>query len=170
MESMMRPQEALAKQFGMMYATAASNVEGMTHEESLVAPEPAGNCANWILGHMTAVHNGVMKLVGETPVWDNKHLERTKFFDPITDPSHAIDWNTLRDRFLGSRDRCLNALSHLSDESMAERMPDPFGGSTTRGELLNTLAYHQAYHVGQLGIVRRIAGLDGKVKGPGQAK
>jgi len=166
----MRLQEALARQFGMMYATAASNIEGMTHEESLIAPEPAGNCANWILGHMTAVHNGVMKLVGETPVWDNKHLERRIFFDPITDPTNAIDWNTLRDRFLGSRDRCLNALSHLSDELMAERMPDPFGGSTTRGELLNTLAYHQAYHVGQLGMVRRIAGLEGKVKGPGQAK
>ena len=39
----------------------------------------------------------------------------------------------------------------------------------SRGELLNVLAYHQAYHVGQLGVVRRIAGLEGKVKGPGQA-
>jgi len=166
----MKLQEALSKQFGMMYATAASNVDGITHEQSLISPDSGGNCANWILGHMTAVQNGVMRLVGEAPAWENKQLERTRFFQPITDPSSAIDWNMLRDHFLASRDNCLAGLSRLSDESMAERMPDPFGGSTTRGELLNTLAYHQAYHVGQLGIVRRIAGLDGKVKGPGQEK
>ena len=166
----MKLQEALSKQFGMMYATAAANLDGITHEQSLISPDSGGNCANWILGHMTAVQNGIMRLVGEPPAWDNKQLERTRFFQPITDTSSAIDWNMLRDRFLASRDSCLAGLSRLSDESMAERMPDPFGGSTTRGELLNTLSYHQAYHVGQLGIVRRIAGLEGKVKGPGQEK
>ena len=166
----MKLQEALAKQFGMMYATAASNVEGITQEQSLMSPDSGGNCANWILGHMTAVQNGIMRLVGEPPAWENKQLERTRFFEPISDPASAIDLNMLRDRFLNSRDNCLAAISRLSDESMAERMPDPFGGSTTRGELLNTLSYHQAYHVGQLGIVRRIAGLEGKVKGPGQPK
>lgn len=166
----MKLQDALARQFGMMYATAASNLEGITHEQSLIAPDSGGNCANWILGHTVAVHNGAMRLLGETPVWENEHLSVPRFFDPITNPSGALDWNTLRDRFLGSRDRCLAALSRMSDAAMAENVPDPFGGGTTRGELLTRLSYHQAYHVGQLGIVRRIAGLEGKVKGPGQPK
>lgn len=166
----MRLQEALAKQFGMMYATAASNLEGITHEESLISPEPGGNNANWILGHMTTVHNGVMRLLGETPVWDNERLSIPKFFDPISDPSSALDWNILRDRFLGSKDRCLAALSRLSDAMLAENLPDPFGGGTSRADLLTRLSYHQAYHVGQLGIIRRVAGLEGKVKGPGQPK
>jgi uncharacterized damage-inducible protein DinB len=166
----MKLQEALAKQFGMMYATAASNVEGITQAQSLVAPEPAGNCANWILGHMVTVHNGLMMLLGEAPVWENDQLAREKFFRPVTDSSNALDWNMLRDKFLGSRDRCLAAMSRLSDEAMSDTIPDPFGGETTRGELLSRLAYHQAYHVGQLGVVRRVAGYEGKVKGPGQAK
>jgi uncharacterized damage-inducible protein DinB len=166
----MKLQEALAKQFGMMYATAASNLEGIDQAQSLITPEPSGNCLNWILGHMVTVHNGLMMLLGEAPVWENERLSREKFFKPVTDSSNALDWNTLRDKFLGSRDRCLAAISRMSDETMADRIPDPFGGETTRGELLNVLAYHQAYHVGQLGVVRRIAGLEGKVKGPGQAK
>jgi uncharacterized damage-inducible protein DinB len=165
---MMKVQTALAKQLGMMYATAASNLEGMTQEQSLVAPEPAGNCANWILGHMVTVHNGLMGLLGEAPVWENEQLSGEKFFKPVTDSSNALDWAALRDRFLGSRDRCLAAISRLSDEAMVDPMPNPFGGETTRGELLNILAYHQAYHVGQLGVLRRVAGLAGKVKGPGQ--
>ncbi len=164
----MKLQEALAKQFGMMYATATANLDGITHEESLISPEPGGNCANWVLGHLTVVHNGVMRLLGETPVWENEDLYREKFFKPVTDSSNALDWNTLRDKFLGSKERCLNAFSHLSDAAMAENVPDPFGGGTTRGELLTRLSYHQAYHVGQLGVVRRVTGHKGKVKGPGQ--
>jgi uncharacterized damage-inducible protein DinB len=164
----MKLQEALAKQFGMMYATAASNLEGVDQEHSLITPEPSGNCLNWILGHMVTVHNGLMMLLDEPPVWENEHLSRAKFFKPVTDSSNALDWSVMRDRFLSSRDRCLAALSRVSDEAMSDKLPNPFGGETTRGELLNVLAYHQAYHVGQLGVVRRIAGLEGKVKGPGQ--
>ena len=43
-----------------------------------------------------------------------------------------------------------------------------YGGTCSRAELLNLLAFHQTYHVGQLAISRRIAGLDGAIKGPGQ--
>ena len=28
------------------------NLEGLTHEESLVQPQPGGNCLNWIVGHL----------------------------------------------------------------------------------------------------------------------
>jgi len=38
-------------------------------EQSLAQPSPGGNCANWILGHLTNVQNGVMQLLGEKPVW-----------------------------------------------------------------------------------------------------
>ena len=66
------------------------------------------------------------------------------------------------------RERCLAAISALSDDAMAESVPHPFGGTCTRAELLNILAFHQAYHAGQLAMSRRIAGLEGAVKGPGQ--
>ena len=84
-------------------------------------------------------------------------------------PDNAIDWDTLKDRFLGSRERCLAAISALSDDALAETLPHPFGGTCSRAELLNLLAFHQSYHTGQLALARRIAGRDGAVKGPGQA-
>lgn len=165
----MKVQEAIAQQFGLMYKIAATNLEGITPEQSLAQPSPGGNCANWILGHLTNVQNGVMGLLGEKPVWESSELARAGF-EPISGRHAAIDWNTLRDRFLGSRDRCLAAISAQSDERLAESVPHPFGGTCTRAELLNVLAFHQAYHGGQLAMSRRIAGLEGAVKGPGQAQ
>ncbi len=97
-------QELIAQHFGLVYQVAGANLEGMTHEQSLAQPSPGGNCANWILGHITNVQNGVMQLLGEKPVWESAQLERAGN-DPITGPSRAIDWSTLGDRFLGSRER-----------------------------------------------------------------
>jgi uncharacterized damage-inducible protein DinB len=165
----MNMQDAIAQHFGLMYTVAAANLEGMTHEQSLAQPSPGGNCANWILGHLTNVQNGVMRVLGEKPVWECDQLARAGS-DPILGPADAIDWGTLRDRFLGSRERCLAAISALSHEGLAEPVPHPFGGTCSRAELLNLLAFHQAYHGGQLAMSRRIAGLEGAVKGPGQAQ
>jgi hypothetical protein len=125
----MRAQDLLAQQFGMMYYVADANVAGMTHEHSLKQPAPGGNCANWILGHMTDVQNGAMGLVGESPAWESKELNRASY-DPITGPAKAIDWDTMRSRFLGSRDRFLTAVAKLADEKLAETVPHPFGGQT----------------------------------------
>ena len=165
----MKAQETVAQHFGLMYQTAAANLDAMTQEQSLKQPAPGGNCANWILGHLMNVHNGVMNLIGEKPVWESAQLARAGF-DPITGPANAIEWNTMRERFFGSKDRCLAAITGLSDKALAESVPHPFGGNTTRGELLNLLAFHQTYHAGQLAMSRRIAGLEGAIKAPGQAQ
>lgn len=162
-------QKAVAQHFQLMYQTAALNLDGLTHEQSLMQPSPGGNCANWILGHLMNVQNGVMNVLGEKPVWESSQLALAGN-DPITGPANAIDWNTLRDKFLGSRERCLAAISALSEGALAESVPHPFGGTTSRAELLNLLAFHQTYHTGQLALCRRIAGLEGAVKGPRQAQ
>lgn len=165
----MNSQQVIAQQFGLVYRMIGDNVEGMTAEQSLAQPSPGGNCANWIVGHLTNVQNGVMRLAGQEPVWESDQLKNAGW-EPITGPVGAIPWETMRDRILGSRERCVTAISTLSDEQMSEEVPHPFGGTTSRAELLSTLAFHQAYHAGQLGIVRRVAGLEGVVKGPGQPK
>jgi uncharacterized damage-inducible protein DinB len=165
----MKTQQAIAHQFGLVYRMIEVNVEGMTAEQSLAQPSPGGNCANWIVGHLTNVQNGVMQVIGQTPVWESDQLANAGW-EPITGQREAIAWDTMRDRMLGSRDRCVAAISSLGDAQMAEQVPHPFGGSTSRAELLSLLAFHQAYHAGQLGLARRVAGLEGAVKGPGQPK
>ena len=163
----MTRQEMLALHIGVVYDIIERNVEGMTHEQSLARPAAGGNCANWILGHLVGAHNGMMQVLGADPVWEGDELARAGF-DPIEGSDRAIEWDTLRDRLLGSRERCLAAVRALTDDALAEELPAPFGGTTSRAGLLTVLAFHQTYHAGQLGLARRFAGLPGVIKGPGQ--
>jgi len=163
----MTNQEMLARHFELVYDMVERNLEAMTHEQSLTRPAAGGNCANWILGHLVNVHNGLMQVLGEDPVWESDQLARAGF-DPIESPESAIEWDPLRDRFLASRERCLAAVRALTDDALAEELPAPFGGTTSRAGLLTVLAFHQTYHAGQLGLARRFAGLPGVIKGPGQ--
>ena len=160
--------EVLAQQLGMVYAMVAMNTEGMTQADSLVQPKPSGNCANWVLAHVIVVHNALMRLLGESRVWEHPRLTREALFEPIEREDQAFDWDAMRAAFAGSADRCLAALSRLTPEALARPMTGPFGDPTTMAGLLSTLAMHQTYHAGQLGAARRVAGLDGAVKAPGQ--
>ena len=40
------------------------NLEGITQEESLLSPEPGGNCINWVLGHMLISRDDINKILG----------------------------------------------------------------------------------------------------------
>lgn len=161
----MTGKEALKAQYGVMYGIVERNLTDMTEAQSLRQPEPFGNCANWIVAHMLLVHNAIMGLVGEGPAWDNPALERAREA-PVTGAAEAFDWSELRSRFQGSRDRLLAGLDRLTDEQLDEPLVDPFGNPNTRGGLLNLLALHQNYHAGQLGLSRRLVGLEGVIKGP----
>jgi uncharacterized damage-inducible protein DinB len=156
----MNARQTLKSQYALFYQTVAMNTEGMSHEDSLVQPTPAGNCANWILGHLLGAQNMIMDVLGEAPVWESDTLTRAGG-EPIVDESRAIDWSTARTQLLGSQNRCLAAIERLTDEQLDEGgFANPLGGEITRGGLINFFAYHQAYHVGQLGMSRRLAGYD----------
>jgi len=165
----MNGRDALTQQYGFFYLTAKRNLEGFPADASVVQPEPDGNCANWILGHMLQSHNAVMGLMNEEPVWDDAALSALGA-EPITAPDQALDWDAMVSSVLGSEARCLAAIQRLTDEQLDEAgFTDPFGQATTRGALLNLLAVHLNYHSGQLGLVRRLAGLPGAIRSPARA-
>ncbi len=164
----MTGRELLVQQYEMVYGIIARNTGGLSHEDSLAPAAGGGNTANWILGHLTNVQNAVMQIIGAPPVWQSPDLERARFDHPIRGSDDAIDWQTLVERFNASRDACINALNALSEESLGEKMPGPFGEETTRAGLLATLAIHQTYHAGQLGMARRAAGKKAAILAPGQ--
>ena len=165
----MTGRDLLVQQFGAIYSVIARNLDGLTHADSLAPAAGGGNTANWILGHLVNVQNQVMRVIGAPPVWESEQLQRARFDHPIRAAAEAIDWDTLVDRFYASRNPCLNALAALSDESLAEKMPGPFGDPSTRAGVLGTLSFHQAYHAGQLGMARRAAGKKAAILAPGQA-
>src|SRR5947208_14369503 len=48
-----------------------AHVDGITHEESLRAPGAAGNCLNWVVGHLVGARQRWLAMVlGAAPAMD----------------------------------------------------------------------------------------------------
>jgi hypothetical protein len=140
--------------------------DGLTQAESLLQPEPHGNCANWVLGHLVSVYNHVLPMLGEEMVLPESRLARyERGTAPDLDATEAVDIAELLAAFDKCCDRIDPGLARLSGETLAKPAPlSPTDNpDETIGSLLSTVCWHQAYHVGQLGLLRRIFGKKGAI-------
>ncbi len=147
----------------------AGNTEGVTHEESLRQPTPAGNCLNWIAGHILATRNTILRIVGEAPFLDE--LEARPYrrgSSPISAGASCTDFERLRDGLRKTSETIVGELAAM-DEPAMEEVLDPGGVPAklerpTRAALLTLLLFHESYHAGQLGTGRRLLGKEGVIR------
>ncbi len=155
---------ALSTQIHYNLGALKMNLEGLTNEESLIQPQPAGNCLNWIVGHILANRAGILGLLGQEPVWNEEEAEPyQRGSEPLTDPALAKNLDDLVAMLETSQESILAGLSEISDEAL--RAPAPSG---KEGETVETgfagLVFHEAYHVGETGILRRLLGHEGAIQ------
>src|ERR1700721_1927990 len=60
--------EVLRHQARVTQRVMRLNVEGISHEESLIQPQPAGNCLNWVIGHLVFAYELIFPLLRKKPV------------------------------------------------------------------------------------------------------
>lgn len=58
----------LASIYEFSYGAIKLNLDGVSNEESLFIPQPAGNCINWVVGHIVAARNTALNLAGGAPI------------------------------------------------------------------------------------------------------
>lgn len=145
------------------YATVKKNLEGVSHEESMRGPTGGGNCANWVLGHLVSTRLALLGLVGAEPVGSPEihHIYDAQEDAPAFDPARALPMEQLLALFDESQERLRAALPHITDERLAA--PALLG---TVGDTVAFLTFHEGYHCGQLGVLRRTLGKPGKIKPP----
>ncbi len=142
------------------------NMRGLTHEESLVQPQPGGNCLNWVLGHLLAIYDGFLPLLGQEPVLGTAALQHyARGAAPITDPSEAIAFEKLVTAWSQANERVDAGLAGLAPESLDQPAKSPTGNpNETVRTLVTTVMFHQAYHTGQTALLRRLTGHEGAIK------
>lgn len=161
--------KTIAHLFGISSRVLERNLEGVSHEESLINPQPGGSCLNWVLGHLTRARNQALALFGQSPMFPNEE------FDTYDDnggkpfrPETAIPFDELKRRYQALQEPLLKGVNGLDPEAMDR--PAPFSPTSnpkeTVGSLLASFAFHEAYHVGQTGILRRVVGREGVIKPP----
>jgi uncharacterized damage-inducible protein DinB len=158
----------LANMYEFSYGAIKRNLDDVTNEESLVHPPGAGNCLNWVLGHVVSARNTVLKLAGSAPMVSEEittHYVRGS--NPLQPGDKVPDLATLRGLLSDTQQRLIPALAALSDEALSRPVPEQMRRSPltgTVGDALIRLHYHEGYHNGQIGLLRRLAGKEGAIK------
>ena len=137
------------------------NLEGVTHEESLIHPEAGGNCINWVLGHIVVHRDKMLGMLGQPTLLDEATTAR---YDRGSRPILAQDdgvqtLEVLKDALEQSYDRVRAVLSAADEATFAAP-----SGKSTLGDSLVFLLGHEWYHGGQVGLLRRITGHAGAIQ------
>jgi len=161
--------QALLTQIGTTDYVIKKNAEGITHAESLEHPVAGGSCMNWVVGHVNRARAGMVTLLGKEAPFSSEAFSNYRGgpSNPF-DPDQAIPFGELMEQYDMFQKPILEGLRSISPERLAEKAPfSPTGNpDETIGSLLATFAFHEAYHVGQMGVLRRVVGKPGVITPP----
>ncbi|MFO7544052.1 MAG: DinB family protein [Trueperaceae bacterium] len=149
----------------VIHRTVRRNLEGVSHEESLRSPEPFGNNANWVLGHLVDSAEGVLGLLGQPRVLDSGALARyRRGTSPLIDAAEALPLERLLEVWDEASKRINVGLKSIPEERVDAPVPaDLTWMGTTIGAAVAFVSFHQSYHAGQLGLLRRLLGKPGAI-------
>jgi hypothetical protein len=135
---------------------------GLTHADSLLQPAMRGNCMNWVLGHIAASRNVILRLLGEEPVLTAEQAERYKRGSELVrgEEDGIMTLPALLDALEREQAEIAAGLERATPERLARDAQ--FNGLTV-AQALFTLYFHECYHTGQTEYLRQLAGTDDQV-------
>ena len=147
----------LARQFTRNTRFLTGQVEGISHDQSLVQPDFGANCLNWTVGHILQYRANVAALAGiDLP--ETGGLERyVRESDPVTeDGPGVVSFAALMERLSATEEPIAEALSAMSDEQMAETIETGDRVLTRRSRIL-FFYFHDTLHVGQADVLAELS-------------
>jgi hypothetical protein len=150
--------EGLKLLFGYNHHVIGVNSRDLTQEESLMAPHPGGNCANWVLGHIVCTRAAVLAILGEKPAWEGGEWDRYKRGSAPITSREARPFPEIFQALDRSQESLMAGLARCDGTDLGS----PGDEKSAAGKLA-VLQFHEAYHAGQLGVLRRIAGKKGAI-------
>ncbi|WP_426482479.1 hypothetical protein [Chryseobacterium sp. R2ACT005] len=153
MEAISNDIELIKNQVVSNYQVISLNIDGITHEESMIFPNGEANCMNWILGHLIHIRNPFLNILGEESVWDSEKFSCYNRGEiPLERKDELVSFEDLKSYLKQSQERLETKLGTLT--SFKPEMVND----------ISTLSLHEIYHSGQLGYLRRILGKPGAIK------
>ena len=159
--------EILALQLRYTRFVVNANLKGVADADHFRAPAGGGNCLNWVLGHLVQSRSGWLAMLGQEPVIGPDRVERyRRGSEAVVAPDDAVPPSELLEAFNRSQEPLLAGLAGLTEATLAAKAPFSPGNDPeeTVGTLCVGLAFHEAYHAGQLGVIRRTLGARGMIR------
>ncbi len=138
--------------------------QGLTQADALVQPQPGGNCMNWVLGHTLDNQVTLLKLLGgEPPIQDPELAIYQRESAPIrSDGPGVLPLERLLEYHNQVQERLAARLADMDDADFAKEIQFR-DRTTTLGWRVFFLHFHYTYHIGQLELLRQLAGKTEKV-------
>jgi len=159
--------QTLTIQYGYTTYLFGATLTGLTNEQALKQPSPGGNCLNWVAGHIVQARGATLAVLGQELPFPAEKYERYVLGSASnTDAAETMPLSEMLADFAATEDGLAAGLAGLTAERLAEKAPFSPGNNEkeTVGSLVAGLVFHEGYHIGQLGLLRRLAGEEGVVK------
>jgi uncharacterized damage-inducible protein DinB len=159
----------LITSFELSQRMLAANLDGISHEESMLLPGNGGNPINWIAGHILASRNSILKLAGGDVYLDSEgiapYARGSKRLQP-GDKCMTIE--QIKEGLSETSKQTVKLLRALPDGALEQEIEIPgfpvkFDEPTLDAHL-SLLLYHEGYHNGQLGLARCVIGKEPQLK------
>lgn len=143
-------------QFSMNNTLIARGLEGLSDDDLWHQMESRGNPIAWVVGHVTETRAQMLRALGAPASlgWGGRFKRGSARIDRAEYPER----DDIAAQFLASRDLVVSALQGLTPERLTEPTPVSVGGAKTVADLVAFFAFHEAYHVGQIGFIRKNLG------------
>lgn len=131
--------------------------EGLTHADSLLQLPFRGNCLNWVLGHIVEHRDKVLVLLNQPPTLSE--AEETWYqtgSEPIKNGQEVVPLEKLLSALDQAQEQITEGLRQATPEVLATIYDKE--RQQTVGDRIAGLHWHETYHVGQLEILRQLAG------------
>ena len=137
-----------AYQYSYFLVTEA--LQGITHQESLLNPPGGDNPANWVLGHILTSRSNIQAMLSLEPVWEKiRCLPYLPDSEALTPESQVEDFEVMVADLASSQESLIKSFEKLTEEQL-----EKISGEDTLGKNLAGYAIHEAYHAGELTIIR----------------
>lgn len=132
-------------------------LDGIEDSDSNSRANDQVNHVKWLAGHLTSTRFGFKDMAGLDADPYAEHFSHGNSIDPDADypsiESIKANWNDISGKISA-------AMENLPAEAMAAPGPQvPISGGTM-GDFLDFIMHHEAYHLGQMGLLRKFMGKD----------
>lgn len=152
----------LARAFERNKWVIDAQTAGLDDDDSLLQAGFRANCLNWVVGHVVASRDEVLRALGRRPMLSrSRNALYARESEPIHGPdSPHVPLPELLGLLAASQEVILDALASAGPDELAR----PVGRSgQPLADWLGFLAWHETYHCGQTDVLRQLAGTDDKV-------
>jgi hypothetical protein len=154
----------LQRNFGVIQR----QIKDITHEQSLMQPPFRGNCMNWVLGHLVMSRQRILIMTGQPTLWTQEQCNRyERGSEPIIDDSEALPFDKISADLATTQQRIQMWLENAKPEDLdAQIIPHNIPADAgPMWDWMEFLLWHEAYHLGNLELLRQLAGMNDRVVG-----